>query len=524
MSLIPLPYRPDIWRTGAFPAPWPQTSDAIYETLAALQARGANYAVVALPDEGDAVRDRGMSFVAGAADNLFLDPDMDRAVDLASATLDCLRRPTAEKIADFYALVMQHPVTSTLDDVLPRVAAANPARDRVLPFFTWLATSAPDREPVKFAIAMLGLCKEPNSLDLIRTLGGHEEFTKCAAVAMGSILGEKLAWRDWWALAKSVRGWGRIDLVERIAPLGDANFRRWLVRDGFQNSIMNEYLAHIAAVDGDLLGQLRAPDALSDRPRLRGASQIFIALVSGGPTQDMYDYDDGAEAALIWLDLAAQRPTCEQRGLAAHKLTRFAARDDCPWPAKQREAVQTKAAAYLARADLKAVVETALMDGTPKECWSATQIAQAVGLDAWPYLMARQEKDPTARCWYDLMQTRDRTRVAMVVDLAERQLDLDAITTGAASEMGVGPKFQVHMSLDFVVQDLRHHPGLGWTLIEAALQSPVVRNRNMAAQALAAWPKGAWPDGAVPALRAAIRIEPEETTRQAMENALTPDL
>jgi len=53
-------------------------------------------------------------------------------------------------------------------------------------------------------------------------------------------------------MAKHVTGWGRVHLVERLAKTEDAEIKEWLLREGFRNSVMYEYLAYIAATTGGL--------------------------------------------------------------------------------------------------------------------------------------------------------------------------------------------------------------------------------------------------------------------------------
>ena len=89
-----------------------------------------------------------------------------------------------------------------------------------------------------------------------------------------------------------------------------------------------------------------------------------------------------------------------------------------------------------------------------------------------------------------LMQTKDDERADRVIRFAEETLPLKEIASGPTEAPGFGPQFRQHMALDIVLQELRRFPGKGWTLIQAGLQSPTVRNRNMAIQALAAWERG----------------------------------
>ena len=114
------------------------------------------------------------------------------------------------------------------------------------------------------------------------------------------------------------------------------------------------------------------------------------------------------------------------------------------------------------------------------------------------------------------MQTDDAERIGQVVDLAEATLPLDEIASGPAEESGMGPEWEAHSALDFLLQDLGRFPGLGWKLIRSGLQSPVIRNRWMAIRALASWDRQDWPDETEQLLAAAVAAEPDAEVREAM--------
>ena len=107
-----------------------------------------------------------------------------------------------------------------------------------------------------------------------------------------------------------------------------------------------------------------------------------------------------------------------------------------------------------------------------------------------------------------------------VIALALQRLPLPEIATGAANELGLGPAFRHHGNLDFIVQDLKRFPGKGLALVHAALRSPVVRNRNMALNALAAWGEWRWGPDTRRSLEAALQVEPVDKVRDRMEKVL----
>ena len=114
----------------------------------------------------------------------------------------------------------------------------------------WLAATATERGPVKLGIALLGVAGVGSAAGLLRTLGAHDEFTLYAAVAFGN--GVEDGESEIWSLATVVDGWGRIHCVERLRHTSDPAIRRWILRTGFRNSVMYEYLAYIAATTGGL--------------------------------------------------------------------------------------------------------------------------------------------------------------------------------------------------------------------------------------------------------------------------------
>lgn len=102
------------------------------------------------------------------------------------------------------------------------------------------------------------------------------------------------------------------------------------------------------------------------------------------------------------------------------------------------------------------------------------------------------------------MQSCGQTHVDAVVSLAEQVLTLNEIAIGPSSELGLGKKYEAHSSLGFVVQELSCFPGIGYRLIEVALKSPVIPNRNTALRTLAKWGRAEWPENTLTALSVAF--------------------
>jgi hypothetical protein len=163
------------------------------------------------------------------------------------------------------------------------------------------------------------------------------------------------------------------------------------------------------------------------------------------------------------------------------------------------------------------LASTDLQSADPETFWRAERAYRILDLPTLPALVGRLRQDPLdSGPWFHAITQADATTIDDILALAEQLLPLTAIATGPADETGLGQPYAAHQCLDFVVQDLGKWPGRGWTLIAAALTSPVTRNRNMAINALTQWPRDTWPDTAMPALRTALLAEPTDSVRQRL--------
>jgi hypothetical protein len=303
-----------------------------------------------------------------------------------------------------------------------------------------------------------------------------------------------------WDLARAVDGWGRIQCVERLRHTEDPAIRAWILRDGFRNSIMHEYLAYIAATTGGLLEALRGDDV--DRELLTAAGEILTALVAGGPAESLDDYAAGADASEAYLALLQTRAeTLVDFGSVA-ALRRFLdgdadadwdARAARGWTATRRTAMEQCCDEILGREAWEDRIAVALLSDDPVEFWRADTAARRRGVDTFAVHVDKIRQDPLGGPWYEAWQQADAPRAEELADLARTLLPLDEIATGPADARGLGPEWQPHMAVNWTLQALRDHAGVGSDLVVVGLQSPVVMNRNMALKALEAWPRSAWP-------------------------------
>jgi hypothetical protein len=480
----------------------------------------------ALPDE--AGRDSEIHWVPGGMDGSFGHhfgggADSDTAGEVFAAVRECLARADPARFRHLYSLIAEENALDFVDPLLEKVRADNSIHaGRVRVLAHWLATQAPDREPVKLGVALLGLFPGDEDRDLFLTLGRHEEFTLYVAVALASA--QEKPEEDLWELAKNVSGWGRIQAVERLAETRDPRIRRWLLVEGYRNSIMVEYTACLCARAGNLKARLLAKEPEEDV--LRAAGDLIQALAEGGPAEDMEDYEDGATVTVRYLELLRHRAGTLEQLLAVDAIARFlddedadwAAREECGWTPRLRQRLRKVCEEVLSRPEWRDHIQRDLAAEDEHRFFVAARAARALGMEVWDRYFERLKGGDA--CWFHVMQTDDPDRIDCVLAIARERIDLEAIATGPDDLLGLGPGHVPHNQLDFILQDLHRFPGRGWDFIRAGLRSPVVRNRNMALSSLASWGRENWVPETEMALRRALREEPKPDVRERIEKVL----
>ncbi|MFI0348950.1 hypothetical protein [Actinomadura sp. 9N407] len=463
-----------------------------------------------LPDEAEM---EGAKWAPGARDGVLThhwggSADPDEVERLSAALLEAVNGSSGPgAMADVAASLR---IVSLVDEVLSRVASADPDAERVYELAYALATGERRREPVKLGIALLGLFDAGHHRDELMTLGRHDEFTLFVLVALSN--DEATAEDDLWALARDVEGWGRIHLVERLSGTSNPLLKEWILREGFRNEVVDAYLTGIAAETGDLAG------ALSNEPDdelLYAAGDILTGLCEeGGPLEGMPGYDDGERAAGLFIGHMATRANDLRHFLAVHAVRSYA---EGTWPdlaARCTEIIDRPLWADLARLDLRSA--------DARTFNLASTACRILGI---PTLDVHLERLRTGDAfnetdWFRVLEQAGPGEIDAVVGLAAEVLPLEAIAAGPADEAGTGPDFAPHRSLDCLLQDLGKWPGKGRPLVSAGLASPVVRNRNMAVRTLDGWGRDAWPDGMRDEVAAALAREPNDGVRGRLQALL----
>ena len=484
-----------------------------------------------LPDDERRFKEGELRWVAGGMDGAFghharANNNEEIADDIAGLINAISRRNKLSDKIKLYNILLEDSLMDFIDLALEKtVQHSPPVEPHLHSYARWLVTQSPDRGPAKFGIAILGLIRAESDLEIVKLIGKHEEFTLFSAVAVTNILEKPDL--VLWELAKSVSGWGRIQLVERLANTDNIDIKNWLITEGYKNSVMYEYLAYTCAVSGELNLTLSKPAISIDM--LNSSGEIIDALISGGPAEDIDDYDYAASVISDYLKHLEHNAMSLDQFIVANNIMEFlngpkedwANRKKGGWENYDRHDLAKKAETIVKYPKWKKLVLENLNTNDDAIFWKVSRSADLLKIDIWETHWKRLNGAPLdSGRWYNVMSRVDIDRIDDVLSLADNVLPLNEIATGPRSELGLGEEFNAHSCLDFVLQELGQFPGKGLDLIKVGLESPVIRNRNMSLKALSSWGQENWPNNIGPFLEEAKQAEPEEDVKESIEKLL----
>lgn len=458
-----------------------------------------------LPDES--FDDGEIHWAAGARDGVCTHMGVaDDTSDHTGSIRSMIDRVASDRRVDdlrtLYAYVLEHGVVSIADPLIDSFSTVPPRTpDAYAELARALIRHSPDREPVKLGITLLGQFGNASDHHELLAIGTHDEFTLYALVALAHLGMDDAP----WILAPKVHGWGRIHCIERLdSPIEDAARRRWLLTDGWRNTIMTEYTAAICARRGGLHDALA--NTPGDHPQLdtiidAGANILAALCRSGGPGEDFRACHKCVENSTRLIELIDEHraPRLEWyvllRDIAAfaRRVHSFPPKEagaarDLGWTPQACRAivksVQQLAQRPIWRERINAALSAPQTAANEQAFRTAADVAEDFRIDPFEARFERTAKGEDH--WYWLARTPHQDRFERVLALARNSIDLAAIASGPAECSGFGPSFAPHRTLDWILQELRRWPGSGPEFIRAGLMSPVVRNRMGAARALLA--------------------------------------
>ncbi|WP_144680294.1 hypothetical protein NST73_18950 [Bacillus sp. FSL W7-1034] len=389
-----------------------------------------------------------------------------------------LNHPTNETRKKTYEKIISNNMASRNSELIERFQQTQWDESRVQQEALWLLEHAAHREVVKFAVMILGCTNCEKYKELLFTIGMHEEFTSYVVFALknGTIQGNEHVWR----LAKSVDGWGKISAVEQLEA-STPEIKRWLLTKGCENTIMNEYLAYTCALNGDLETAL-SEDEIS-KEIYDGASLIIQALLEDEVS--IYGIDEYSNASSVlcrFIHHAHKHCQTIEDFYSILKINEFLNdeqeiwedRLNASWKQDDYKAIQEAVQPFINDSRWPKLATDSLQQGFSSQ---ALEIALFYRLDVIEHLFALLEKDPTnSEIYFAVMDTNHHQHIRELCTFAETHLSLSNLSDDEVA------------CLQYIVQDLYEHDGVGLPLIQAALRSNDGNLQYHALSVLKEWP------------------------------------
>ena len=194
----------------------------------------------------------------------------------------------------FYNYIKKHKdVVSLIDPFLEEISNnALAVEPHLFSFANHLAFNTNNKNAVKLGIAILGLCQNQLIIEKLKILGRHDEFTVYVVIALLSLREDPE--EDLFELGQYVNGWGKIQLVDRLARISRKEVvKKWLITDGFKNTVDNQYLACTCATGGLLHKKLESEKISTIY--YKSTSEILVSMLESGPGDDISYYEYSPE-------------------------------------------------------------------------------------------------------------------------------------------------------------------------------------------------------------------------------------
>jgi hypothetical protein len=432
-----------------------------------------------LPDEPAARRYSRIRWVPGALEGLgtrHMKWDGSEKASRAARLLELIASGNDAAEPALYEMLRTDDVVTFYNDALDLAAARiRDPEPELHEMARRFATESADRGAVKFAIAILGSFGDARDLQIVQTLALHDEFGLYAAEAIAEIAPNRE--QALFDMARKLTGWGRIEAISRMVATSDPTLRRWLLTEGFRNSVTPQYLAYQCVTIADLAGALHAlqPKAKPDLPLLIGASDLIQSLVKSGPAAGFNQYEDAPDLAADFLRNVQKRREAVTFYLAAIALRDYAAAlSTSPeqgaaiehWTADQQRDVAALATRVVNDPSWRRHVVAAILDDHT-DLDQAEAAAQKLNIKTFDLHLRRLSKHSVnPRRWELAFAAAEPGEVKELVSVAKG-------TSGAA--------------LEAVLHGVAGYPGAGMDMVENSLTDVDERVRRAALETLVRW-------------------------------------
>ncbi len=384
-------------------------------------------------------------------------------------------------------LLRMYRTLQVIDPVIKHIQSNHEAFDarQVIDFAFELVFESMEIEPVKFGIALLGMFDfsgEPQIVNAVMALALYDEFTLFSLVALKN-------WEDGnvhqFFIAQRVQGWGKVHAVE-LLKADTEEIRDWILRYGCKNHVMDAYLGLTCAIKGNLIEALRMD--VMDSGLFDGICVIIDALLVEGPVAGINDYEHAEDALRLYLQSATKHAATLK-----HLWHVLNVRD---WLTNAqngyKEELLVLCACIAGMPRWHGLIKDAVAQGEEEMLFCAVDSAKRLQMDISALLIKTVMKKPVECSAYISMLYGRAEYAKRLTATYEKTLPLTEMATGMGDDHFAAELQREHQCLEHVLAELGPYPNMGAKLLEAALQSPVVRERSMALSVLEKWSEDLW--------------------------------
>lgn len=395
---------------------------------------------------------------------------------LTMEPIDAMEKFESEKAKDIKVATMRNGLLQSIYENRTEYDADSIARLAVC-----FAEYGRKSESVKLGLSLMSLFNLSGNevvCNMLKTLGYCEEFTDY-------VISNTTNWNEdkkqalYFELAKKLRGWGKINVVEMMQA-DTAEKKEWILCHGCKNDVMYAYLGYECAMKCDLYERLQKGN-FSDE-EFAGASDIMSGLLDEGPCQGMSALEYPVELTLFYLEECEKHNwDAEQVALLTDIASYFRSSE-----IENANVVEAKVKEVLERMDIHAYI----VENVEKNTHECMRIAKMYGVDMSNHLIRLMKMDFEKYYIFCYYLFANNQFVNEFFELCDREINYNNFPNAMGDEFGLGD-VQGKIKLDMIVQHLDKYPGLGREMIKTCLRSPITRWRNMAAKALLGWTKNA---------------------------------
>ncbi len=338
------------------------------------------------------------------------------------------------------------------------------------------------REPIKFAIAILGLLSlDEDRIKIIYQFGLATEFAKIVSVALARQDRQDLI----LDLANRHSAWGKIEYIQRFEPQNDDE-KLWLVTDGFRNDVDDNYLAYECIIKANLKDILEKTPILYGK-LYDGIRDLLKALVSfSSPREILDDYEHKEFLVLRFLkDSKNSATSLEDLSTIVdiYDYIKYQEENESSiWDQKTIKQAISECENIFFNKSFKWKEK---IKNNPLK-YISSFLAPRFDVDIFDELLENAKKDIEKVNFFTLGRVANEKQFEKVIEFAQKNLPLNKMASGVSDKLGLGKEFHFHHELNFLMQDMEKYPkkDLGLSIILTALNSPVVNNRNCAMKLL----------------------------------------